>query len=83
MILFFIRKFDIANLMDTRTYIVSELEMKIVYEVDWSEKKILTFIGPRESAYRGDFSFEAGNNTLVRSHQLLLLFDNNFHFFII
>jgi len=46
--------------MDTRTYIVSELEMKIVYEVDWSEKKILTFIGPRESAYRGDFSFEAG-----------------------
>jgi mRNA-degrading endonuclease HigB of HigAB toxin-antitoxin module len=39
----------LSSLMDTRTYIASELKMRVVYEVDWSEKRILIhFIGSRE-----------------------------------
>jgi hypothetical protein len=69
--------------MDTRTYIASELEMKIVYEVDWSEKKILTLLDQEKVLIGATLALKLGYNTLVRSHQLLLLFDNNFHFFII
>ena len=47
------RKFDIAKLKGYENiYRIRIGDLRIVYEVDWNEKRILIhFIGPRERAY--------------------------------
>ena len=48
------RKFDVAKLKGyENTYRIRIGDLRIVYEVNWDEKRILIhFIGPREKAYK-------------------------------
>ena len=48
------RNFDVAKLKGyENTYRIRIGDLRIVYEVNWDEKRILIhFIGPREKAYR-------------------------------
>jgi len=48
------RKFDVTKLRGyENTYRVRVGDLRIVYEVDWDEKRILIhFAGPRRKAYR-------------------------------
>ena len=48
------RKFDVAKLKGyENTYRIRIGNLRIVYEVNWDEKRILIhFIGPREKAYK-------------------------------
>ena len=48
------KKFDVAKLKGyNNTYRIRIGDLRIVYEVNWDEKRILIhFIGPREKAYK-------------------------------
>ena len=48
------RKFDVAKLKGyENTYRIRIGNLRIVYEVNWDEKRLLIhFIGPREKAYK-------------------------------